>query len=487
MKRLFFFLGILLLSSGVSAGNLSALFSYCTFDLPDSRPYIETYLNITGTSTKLVLNPQGKLQSKVEVQIVIKSGEKIVHFDKFNMLSPELDKGDSIVPDFIDQQRVALNNGKYMIEMTIADKNSDAKSLTLNQEIEVFFPTTKVSISDIEYLEAYSPATKENKFSKSGYDLVPYVNTFYPKEFTSLKFYTEVYRSSDFTTDILIRYFVSNSDNNKLIDNLFGTLKQKAAPVNVVLAELPISGLPSGNYHLNLEIRDRENKVLTYRQTFFQRSNQQTKVSPSADISNIDITNSFVTLYTNLDTLKEYLHYLYPISSRIEEEVAESQAALGDLRSMQQYLFYFWSKRDPEHPDVAWNNYLAEVEKVNASFPTRNKRGYETDRGRVYLQYGEPNTITNNTDDPAAYPYEVWHFYKIRTTNQTNRKFVFYTMDRSSNDFRLLHSDARGELQDNAWELKLHSRSQKFGADIDKENSEDIYGSRTKENFTNPR
>jgi hypothetical protein len=71
--------------------------------------------------------------------------------------------------------------------------------------------------------------------------------------------------------------------------------------------------------------------------------------------------------------------------------------------------------------------------------------------------------------------------------NQSNRRFVFYSTDLASNAFRLLHSDVRGEIQDPNWELKLHSRSQAFGADIDQDQSYDIYGSRTKENFRMPR
>lgn len=487
MKR--YILTLLLLGcASAFGGNLTAFFSYCSFDQPSDKPYIETYLHITGGSARLVKNQNGKAQAKVEVELIIKSDSTtIVYFDKFNMLSPEVEPSDSLIPDFIDQHRVALENGNYILEMKVTDKNAvNEKSLSLKQDVKIFFSKKDVSVSDIEYLETFGPSKGPNPYSKSGYDVVPYVNNFYPKEMTSLKFYAEVYRANAVTQDILVRYFISNSDNKKILENLVGNNKYKASDVNVILAELPIGGLPSGNYNLNIEVRDRENNLIAYRQSFFQRSNQQYKIPATAELSNIDVTNTFVTLYTNQDTLQEYLKYLYPISTRLEEDIAQSQIAQNDLRSMQQYLYAFWSKRDPENPHIAWNNYLAEVEKVNASYSTRNRKGFETERGRVYLQYGPPNSIAV-TEDPSAYPYEIWHYYKIIKTGQTNRRFVFYTTDRSTNDYRLLHSDALGELQDNAWELKLHSRAQRFGSDIDREKSEDIYGSRTKENFINPR
>lgn len=128
---------------------------------------------------------------------------------------------------------------------------------------------------------------------------------------------------------------------------------------------------------------------------------------------------------------------------------------------------------------------MLEVMKVNNSYAALNKMGYETDRGRVYLQYGPPSTTSEVHDDPESYPYEIWHYYKI--ANQTNRKFVFYCPDIISRNFKILHSDANGEINNPKWELDLHGRGQQYGTDIDRENSMDIYGSQTKDNFKNPR
>ncbi len=489
MKKNLLLSGLLLLSVISAEANLSAFFSYCTFNVPGDKPYVETYLNITGTTAQLKVNSIGKKDATIEVQAVFKSGDQIVHFDKYNLHSPEFASDETVIPDFVDQQRVALPNGKYTLELTITDKNANQKAYKIQQAIEVNFPSDKVSMSEIELLESYSKSEQKGAFTKSGYDLIPMVNAFYPKEINSIKFYAEIYNSKLLSQDILVRYFISNKDNNRLVENLFSNVKQQSQEANVLMAELPIDGLPSGNYDLNIEVRSRDNKVIAYKQVFFQRSNAQKRVLPATDLANVDIANSFVTLITNPDTLKEYIHYLYPISSQLEEDIQNNQVETGDLISMQKYFLSFWSKVDNDHPDVAWNNYKEEVISVNATYKTQNKRGYETDRGRVYLQYGPPNSISNSNDDPDSYPYEIWQYYtlKSREVSQTNRKFVFYTTDRSTNDYRLLHSDARGELQDNAWELKLHSRSQQFGTDIDAEQSIDVYGSRTKENFSNPR
>jgi GWxTD domain-containing protein len=477
---------LLSLIVSVSHAELTAYFSCCTFDQPGVSPYVETYLDVDGSTAKLLLNDAGKLQGKIEVQWIFKKEDSIVNVNKYNMLSPEIDPRSSDRIDFIDQQRVQLPYGEYDLELSIRDVNNDGKALQMKHHVKMDFPENEVSISDIEQLQSFTTSQTENKFTKSGYDLLPYVNAFYPNELEVIKFYAEIYKTDEVVGEnYLVRYYISRKDNHRLVENLIGQVKQSPAKVNVVLAELPVSSLPSGNYNLNIEILNKENKLLAFKQTFFQRSNIKTNPVVASDINSVEVTNSFVANITNPDSLTYYIDCLYPISSSVEEQIAENQMNSRDVPSMQKYFLYFWEKRNPANPQESWLTYKAEVEKVNASFATQIKKGYETERGRVYLQYGPPNALIHEDHDPDTYPYEIWQYYK--TEEQTNRKFVFYANEGSSNDYKLLHSDAKGELQEPNWELKLHSRSQQFGNDLDQKNSIDSYGSRTKENFANPK
>ena len=104
MKKLFTLLFISFSALQFSHAQLTAFMGYGTFDNPEGSPYLETYLKVLGGSSRLGELPSGKLQSKIEVKWIFKSGEKIVHFEKYNLLSPEIDPKDSLIPDFIDQQ-----------------------------------------------------------------------------------------------------------------------------------------------------------------------------------------------------------------------------------------------------------------------------------------------------------------------------------------------------------------------------------------------
>jgi len=220
MKKAFVILPLILFCSSLFAANLTALFSYCTFNVPESSPYIEVYLNVVGATVKFVPVENNMKKGQIEVQWVIKDGDRVVHVDKYILNSPLIPVNDSLIPAFIDQQRVKLNAGTYKLELSIKDKNSENNPVTLHQEIKVAFPADSVSLSDIELIETYSKTTEQSKLTKSGYDIVPSVTSFYPRDITSLKFYAEVYQTNKIPADeYLVRYFISRFDNNKTLSS----------------------------------------------------------------------------------------------------------------------------------------------------------------------------------------------------------------------------------------------------------------------------
>jgi len=78
------------------------------------------------------------------------------------------------------------------------------------------------------------------------------------------------------------------------------------------------------------------------------------------------------------------------------------------------------------------------------------REGYLTDRGRVYLEYGPPNSISESSSSQLAYPYQIWHYYQL-TKSQQNKKFVFFNRTGALNEYELIHSNALGEPQNPKW------------------------------------
>jgi hypothetical protein len=109
-----------------------------------------------------------------------------------------------------------------------------------------------------------------------------------------------------------------------------------------------------------------------------------------------------------------------------------------------------------------------QVQLVERLYANNFQEGFETDRGRVYLQYGSPTNIIQREVSSTEYPYEIWQYNKIGQFS--NRRFIFYNPDLVNNAYRLLHSDMLGELKNPAWPQMLNSRNSTKG-NIDDPNS----------------
>ena len=140
MKKFITLIFLTGLTVNTYAGNLSAYFSFCTFDIPGQSPYLESYLNVVGNTVKFIPAENNFLKGQIEIQWIIKSGDKIVHVDKYNLISPNVKENDSLIPDFIDQQRLKLEKGTYDIELSIRDKNSNAKRNNIETKNQHRFP-----------------------------------------------------------------------------------------------------------------------------------------------------------------------------------------------------------------------------------------------------------------------------------------------------------------------------------------------------------
>jgi len=260
--------------------------------------------------------------------------------------------------------------------------------------------------------------------------------------------------------------------------------KETSANVNVVFSEFDITNLPSGNYFLVIEARDKENNILNSNKIFIQRSNPRMQINLE-DIATMNVENTFAYGINNMDTLQEYIRCLEPISSEQEKGFAVAHLHSSDIEILQKYFYRFWLERNELEPERAWLAYLDEVNKVNYAYSTSIQKGYETDRGRVYLHYGPPNAISESYNEPSTYPYEIWHYYVLEN-GQRNKKFVFYTKDIVTNDFMLLHSDVTGEPSNYRWQYYLYQRVD-AGFDIDRGVMPDSWGGNSKKYFDLPR
>lgn len=491
-------MSVLVFSNGLIASNVTAYLTYATFTSPAKGPYIETYISVIGNSLKFIKNSNGKFQGAVDISVAFKQNGEIKNAQKYSLSSPETTDTSKGNPNFIDQQRYSIANGTYEMELTISDKNKPKeKPFVTTLAVTINFPDAIMAISTIQLLESYTKSTAPSIITKSGYDLMPYVANYFPENIGRIKFYAEMYQAKKILGDgekFIVSYYLEAYESKEKLSDYSGFNKQVASDVNILLSEFNIESLPSGNYNLVVEVRDKENKIQALQKCFIQRTNKEATLSFD-DIKTITVSTTFVSNYKNIDSMSYYIKSLRPISNSSEIQFSENQLKGKDLELMQQYFYNFWKSRNAVTPEITWLEYYKEVMKVNKEFGTYGLKGFDSDRGRVYLQYGPPDQRSNYTTDPSALPHEIWEYYTLvdkskALTNpdnrQSNKKFVFYNPDLVTNKYELIHSEARGEINNTRWRLLVFKRTTQ-SSDLDNESVPDNYGGNVDDNFKNPR
>lgn len=485
MKKIIYIFVLSLISANLYSQKFQAFFNYCQFNTPKNNPYIETYLGIAGKSVKYVKNANNKYQGTVDITLIFRQDSIVKDYKKISLNSPEVDDTININFVFMDLQRFSIVNGSYDFEINIADHNKSKSSFKTTEKVDINFGKKNIELSDIQLLESIEKTDKQTSFSKNGYLLMPYISNFYGSKIDKIKFYSEIYNTDSIIgkeNPFLIKYYIKSFETGQIINELIRIKKQQATSVAICLSELPIEKLPSGNYYLCIDIIDKSNSVIASKNTFFQRSNPELKMDISY-MESIQSENTFASKIIDKDTLTRYIRSLRPIASYQESYFIDNQLNIASIKTSQKFFYYFWKERS-ENPEQSWAKYNFEVKKTEKAYSSQIKRGYETDRGRVYLKYGPPNTISVSENEPYNYPYEIWHYYNLG--RQSNRKFIFYNPNLVSNDYSLLHSDVIGEIYDPYWSLKLKSRNTPSNNLDDKGDSEDNWGDRSKDLFQNP-
>lgn len=488
MLKLFNFLLLSILSTS-ALFSMEAYFDLKKFDLVDGDSYIETQLSFVGTSVSYAKLENGALSSEIESTIIIYQNEEILTFRKIVITSPEV--SDSTLVDFMDVQRFSLPEGDYRIEVKLLDlHNPEQTEQSLEQEFSITFKDTRMEFSDIMLVKAFSKAQEMTELTKSGYDLIPYVSDYYSSNQSVLAFYAELYRTAPLLEDslFLLTYYIAKEGSTEAIGEFQKLEKAKCQEVVPMLHMLDISQLPTGKYDLVVEARNRMNETMVNRKITFSRNNFLNDANED-NVALINIDQTFVVQYEDRDSLVEFLNSCHPISSNLERNTVQNQMQVADLATLQKYFFYFWSKRDERNPEQAWYDYQKEVNFVNRAYGTRIKKGYQTDRGRVYLQYGAPNTIVQRYNPVNVLPYEIWHYYKINQFN--NKRFLFYSRESVGVDFVLLHSDMLGEVQNNDWPVVMRTKNVEVSSSESSRNRsnarDNFSGDELEDLFYNPR
>lgn len=484
------FLSLTLGFQQVDASPL-AVFNYKVFYVPGKGPMIETYLDFQGESVILQPDESGALIGQIEIILIFKSmiTSEIVAYDKKVLATPPMSETD--VVDFIDIQRFAIPAGMYEMEIQFVDLLEEkGNRITSIQEITIPAMTADMFFSDIQLISAFKKSGEQDIFTKSGYDIIPMVSdNFLNPNMSEVIIYGEFYGADKLGADdmFLLTSYIKDVDSGAEVESTRKYERRPTAEVSPFLTRIDITDLQDGRYELVVEARSKDQKLLASQAHFVARTHpgsmdQYTEITPE------EAASSWVNRFRVKTEMLEHIRSLRPIASDAELFAMDNtftNASTLELSYLQQFFYAFWETREENDSEGAWLAYKEQVDIVQKEFGTRNKRGYETDRGRVYLKYGPPADITDRANEPSSYPYQIWRYYKADRWN--NVKFIFYDPTLLASDYELLHCDyIPGEIRNPQWKLLLEQRNTPMN-NVDRQDGRDHFGGRIDQLFENPR
>ena len=351
----------------------------------------------------------------------------------------------------------AVPPGTYRAQVYYEDMADASRRDSAEFPIEVkSLASKKLDVSDLEFVTEVAPSEdRENMFYKNGYLLYPNVSGVITPPFLLVNSYIEIYNANTVpTSEFSLAYMLADS-TGKVFYQQDKKLPRPESKAIMDVNSIVVSELPSGNYFL---IAKAYNGLMRSATDSAQALQFFTVVNPDKDAEIATMAASGTvpagghTIDLEYAGMKEEeldleFRKLRPIASQTERDMF---VELAGVEAKGRFLTSFWQRRDPS-PGTPANEYREDYQKRAEVARTLYRtpltpHGWDSDRGRVLLQYGKPDAIDRHPHDSNRKPYEIWTYNADRT------EFVF--VDRTQQgSFSLVHSTAPGEARYSNWEI----------------------------------
>jgi GWxTD domain-containing protein len=320
----------------------------------------------------------------------------------------------SLTDFLVNQLNIGLEGpGKYELVLRLRDLRSGHTTEKLHK-FEISRNYRDWTMSRIEFARIIQRAVDTSQFNKQGWVIVPSVSRTYGDESQlQCPVYMEIYGPAESAgTPLKVLLYGRDPLDNRLLDTVLEV--QSQGRVTPVIASLSVADLSPGRYTVHVQL-----------------SSERGKPPLWEDEDWFDITWSLSTLLrTDFQTAVEQLRFIAKDKER--DSLLESPDSLRAISWRA-----FWDRRDPT-PGTPGNEfrdeYYRRIRYANTTFSVGKRPGWRTDRGMIYIQYGEPDEVDRHPFDMDGFPYnapwQVWRYYS------TNREFVFVDR-RGSSDFEL--------------------------------------------------
>jgi len=404
------------------------------FRINDNMTSVEVYYSIALTELSFYQESGKNLASFTFSVDIFDDENNLVRRDStmrtVAVKSPEeaADKSRGVIDELI----FSLPPESYTLRASLKDDHAKVSAIN-NLVLTVPSVGNAIQTSSIQLASSISNTQTNKIFSKGGEFVVPNPSRRYRYHNSFLYIYYEVYNllPPDSTSNSFqYEYTIEDSTGDSLIVTPPKSV-QKPGTSCVKMQTLDIRGLEIGKYQLNVKATD-------------PASGQSYTGCTDFWIDSPEPLQAATHLPMTPDDVKKYRDQIKYLATPAELKLYDQLSPEGK----EKFILNFWRSKDPT-PETSDNeymqNYFSRIDYANKHFKGKDG-GMNSDMGRVFIVYGQPDDIERHVMEIGIKPYIIWRYFTA------GGQHIFVFVDRNQAEiYTLVHSTVPEEIKNENW------------------------------------
>ncbi len=401
---------------GLSGTKLNVFAKVNKFLMSNGKTKFEIIYQIPNKSINFSKSKNNFL-GQVKVDLYLEQDKQIKYQDHFvdkigARNFQETKSGDKY---FLDKLQFSLANSKYNLRLIFTDI---ANKTTTKFEKSLTPFDSDMLMSDVEFsTKTIVDSLKGNKYLKRGNKMF-FINPshIYSKGINdSIVTYFELYNNSNQTDQYNVQINITKNDS--LVDSNMQIVPSNEFAVPKII-KFSLDKYTTGYYKINFDVTAvLQSKKSTYQSYFIVKG----------------ANDGAIRFFKNIkDDFKLITYFISPKNKKIWKTLDEK----GKIN----YINKFWNMiNSQENSENNFENVVRQrINYANKNY-TGFKKGWLTDRGRILIRNGIPESIDKErTDLKTKYTQKEYQIWKYR--QKMNRTYIFLDLQNNGN-YQLIYSD----------------------------------------------
>ena len=365
-------------SSATPKGTINFWLDYCTFKQPGKATNLVDLYYAVPFNNLTFIKAKNKFEATFQLQMSIydEKDNLIINREWTQSFLVNTFAETRSAKEFIGKAILEFKPGIYKLVASISDRNSLGKAQTEKELVVEEFGKSPLELSDLKLSKQVNSSIIPNPKLIFEDDL-----------YLAYEIYLNQKETIKSTDTIELEYSICEVSEQEV--NISKQSRAKLEEIVKADEKFDLFDLSDGHYILIVNV-----KVDSF------NASKERKFMVKKPTYNYSLGSNF----------SEDLRLLKYVATK--KEIKELKK-LKDASERASYLERFWKRRDPTprtRKNELFEEFLRRLQFANKYFATPKKKGWQTDRGHVYILLGEPYTVRDLPFELGEKPRQIWTY-----------------------------------------------------------------------------